>query len=224
MSIANWPKQERPREKLLAKGAYALSDAELLAIFLRTGVKGVNAVELARQLLISFGGIRQLLESSQLQFCEQKGLGVAKYAQLQAVLEMNRRHLRQELERKCVMDSPATVREYLVTQLRHQQREMFGCLFLDNKHSLLSFDILFKGSINSASVYPREVVKAALSYNAAAVIFSHNHPSGIAEPSQADKDITQRLIQALALVDINVIDHIIVGAGQPVSFAERGLL
>ena len=209
---------------MLAKGAYALSDAELLAIFLRTGVKGVNAVELARQLLISFGGIRQLLESSQLQFCEQKGLGIAKYAQLQAVLEMNRRHLRQELERKGVMHSPATVREYLISQLRHQQREMFGCIFLDNKHSLLSFDILFKGSINSASVYPREVVKAALSYNAAAVIFSHNHPSGIAEPSQADKDITQRLIQALALVDISVIDHIIVGAGQPVSFAERGLL
>lgn len=224
MSIVNWPKQEQPREKLLIKGANALSDAELLAIFLRTGVKGLSAVDLARQLLTSFGGIRQLLEANQQQFCQNRGLGLAKYAQLQATLEMSRRHLGQELERGCLMDSPNTVRQYLISQLRHRQREVFACLFLDNKHSVLGFEVLFKGSINSASVHPREVVKAALSYNAAAVIFSHNHPSGVAEPSMADKEITRRLIQALALVDISVIDHIIIGASEPVSFAERGLL
>ena len=208
MSIVNWPKQEQPREKLLIKGANALSDAELLAIFLRTGVKGLSAVDLARQLLISFGGIRQLFEANKQQFCQNRGLGVAKYAQLQASLEMSRRHLGQELERGCLMDSPNTVRQYLISQLRHRQREVFACLFLDNKHSVLGFEVLFKGSINSASVHPREVVKAALSYNAAAVIFSHNHPSGVAEPSIADKEITRRLIQALALVDILSLIHI----------------
>ncbi|OUS39307.1 hypothetical protein A9R01_01895 ['Osedax' symbiont bacterium Rs2_46_30_T18] len=224
MSINDWPASERPREKLLAKGAQALSDAELLAIFLRTGTKGVSAVDLARQLLSSYGGLRQLLESSQTQFCSGSGLGPAKYALLQAVLEMNRRHLSQLLEQGSIMDSPHTVQQYLIAQLRHHQREVFACLYLDTKHSVLGFEILFKGSINCAQIHPREVVKSALSYNAAAVIFSHNHPSGIAEPSQADREITQRLTQALALVDVTVIDHIIIGNAEPVSFAERGLL
>ena len=224
MSINDWPASERPREKLLAKGAQAQSDAELLAIFLRTGTKGVSAVDLARQLLSSYGGLRQLFESSQKQFCSGCGLGPAKYALLQAVLEMNRRHLGQLLEQGSTMDSPGTVQEYLISQLRHLHREVFACLFLDTKHSVLGFEILFKGSINCAQVHPREVVKSALSYNAAAVIFSHNHPSGIAEPSMADRQITEKLAAALALVDIAVIDHIIIGNGEPVSFAERGLL
>lgn len=224
MSINDWPISERPREKLLLKGAQSLSDSELLAIFLRTGTKGLSAVDIARQLLSSYGGLRQLFESTEAEFCSGTGLGPAKYALLQAVLEMNRRHLGQQLEQGSTMDSPHTVQQYLISQLRHHQREVFACLFLDTKHSVLGFEILFKGSINCAQIHPREVVKSALSYNAAAVIFSHNHPSGIAEPSMADKQITERLSAALALVDVAVIDHIIIGNAEPVSFAERGLL
>ncbi len=224
MSITDWPKQERPREKLLSKGAQALSDAELLAIFLRTGVKGLSAVDLARQLLSSFGGLRQLFEADQEAFCKGRGLGEAKFAQLQAVLEMNRRYLGHMLAQGSVMDNPETVQQYLIAQLRHQSREVFACLFLDNKHAVLGFEILFRGSINSAAVHPREVLKKALAYNAAAVIFSHNHPSGIAEPSMADQQITEQLSKALALIEVKVLDHIIIGAGTPVSFASRGLL
>ncbi|NQZ32308.1 MAG: DNA repair protein RadC [Oceanospirillaceae bacterium] len=224
MAIPDWPVNERPREKLLAQGAAALSDAELLAIFLRTGVKGVSAVELARHLLQNFGGLRALLEASESSFCSGKGLGAAKYAQLQAVLEMNRRHLAAQLQQGSVMDNPNCVSDYLISQLRHLKREVFACLFLDNKHCVLGFEVLFQGSINSASVHPREVVKTALSYNAAAVILAHNHPSGVAEPSLADKQITERLSKALELIEVNVIDHIIIGSSAPVSFAQRGLL
>ncbi|MEH6446294.1 MAG: DNA repair protein RadC [Oceanospirillaceae bacterium] len=224
MAITDWPAQERPREKLLMQGSQSLSDAELLAIFLRTGIKGMSAVDMARKLLNDFGGLRQLFEASEEEFCASKGLGVAKYTHLQAVLEMNRRYLREALQQGSVMDNPNTVREYLIAQLRHQKREVFCCLFLDNKHCVLGFDTLFKGSINSASVHPREVVKAALLYNAAAVILAHNHPSGVAEPSVADQQITAQLVKALALIDITVIDHIIIGSTAPVSFAERGLL
>jgi len=224
MAITDWPINERPREKLLMQGAASLSDAELLAIFLRTGVHGSSAVELARSLLQSFGGLRQLLEASEVSFCAAKGLGPAKYSQLQAVLEMNRRHLAQELEQGSVMDNPGSVSEYLISQLRHLKREVFACLLLDNKHCVLGFEILFQGSISSAQVHPREVLKTALSYNAAAIILAHNHPSGIAEPSMADRQITERLINALALIEVNVIDHIIIGSATPVSFAERGLL
>jgi DNA repair protein RadC len=224
MPIKDWPKQERPRDKLLTQGAKSLSDAELLAIFLRTGVKGLSAVDLARQLLKDFGGLRQIFEASQTQFCEKKGLGTAKYAQLQAVLEMNRRHLGQILMQGNIMENPEAVADYLVSQLRHEKREVFACLFLDNKHRVLGFEVLFRGSINSASIYPREVVKCALGYNAAAVIFSHNHPSGVAEPSMADQQITAQLIAALALVEVKVIDHIIIGASAPVSFAKLGLI
>lgn len=224
MSITDWPMSERPREKLLQQGASALSDAELLAIFLRTGVKGKSAVDLARDLLNSFGSLRVLLESEQQAFCAAHGLGVAKYVQLQAVLEMSRRHLRSAMARGNAMENPQQVREYLTLKLRHQSREMFACLFLDNKHQVVNFEILFLGTINAAAVYPREVVARSLANNAAAVVFAHNHPSGVAEPSMADQQITDRLVKALDMIDVRVIDHMIVGDQEVVSFAERGLL
>lgn len=224
MAIHEWPQDERPREKLLLKGAASLSDAELLAIFLRTGCAGVSAVDLARQLLLDFGGLRQLLEASQDEFCLAKGLGTAKYSQLQAVLEMSRRHLESELQRDSTLDSSAAVKRYLLAQLRHQRSEVFALLLLDSQHRLIRFEAMFQGTIDGASVYPREVVLAALKHNAAAVIFAHNHPSGVAEPSEADRHITKRLQQALALVDIRTLDHCVVGDGEVVSFAERGLI
>lgn len=224
MAITDWPLAERPREKLLERGASALSDAELLAIFLRTGLPGISAVDLARQLLADFGGLRPLLEASQGDFCRGKGLGTAKYVQLQAVLEMARRHLAETLQRSNALSSPAAVREYLAAQLRHRKREVFCCLYLDSQHRVIAFEELFEGTLNAASVYPREVVRAALHQGAAAVILAHNHPSGVSEPSQADIWITERLQQALALVDIKVLDHMIVGEGAALSFAERGLL
>ncbi|WP_372831234.1 DNA repair protein RadC [Pontibacterium sp.] len=224
MAICDWPEGERPREKLLNLGAHALSDAELLAIFLRTGVTGKSAVDLARDLLTDFGGLRPLLESSADEFCAAHGLGPAKYVQLQAVLEMGQRHLAATLERESALESPAAVRTYLSSRLRHEPREVFACLFLDNRHRVIKFEPLFFGTIDAASVYPREVVRRALEHNAAAVILAHNHPSGVAEPSRADKQITDRLVQALALVDIRVLDHMVVGDAEVVSFAERGLI
>ena len=223
MSITHWPADERPREKLLLKGAETLSDAELLAIFLRTGIKGKSAVDLARELLTEFGSLRALLTSNQQQFCQYKGLGPAKFAQLQAVLEMSSRHLGEQLKREHSLTSPSDTQRYLQSRMRDYQHEVFGCLMLDNKHRVIIFRELFKGSISSASVYPREVVKQALADNAAAVILAHNHPSGIAEPSQSDIHITKRLQQALELVDIRVLDHLIVG-DEVVCFSERGLL
>ena len=224
MAIKDWPTDEQPREKLLQHGAQVLSDAELLAIFLRTGVRGFSAVELARNLLKRFGSLRALLESDQKEFCLQHGLGPAKYAQLQAVLEMSRRHLESTLSRGNALTDALTTKQYLQQRLRAYQHEVFACLFLDNKHRMIAFEELFRGTIDGASVYPREVVKQALAHNAAAVIFAHNHPSGVAEPSQADLAITQRLKSALASVDIRVLDHIVVGDGETVSFAETGRL
>lgn len=224
MSIAHWPEAERPREKLLARGPAALSDAELLAIFLRTGCAGKSAVDLARELLTAFGGLRPLLEAGSDAFCRGEGLGTAKYAQLQAVLEMSRRHLSASLAAGDPLTSPDLVRRYLSAQLRHHHHEVFGVLFLDNQHRLRAFEELFRGTIDGASVYPREVVKRALAHNAAAVILAHNHPSGVAEPSQADRRITDRLTQALDLVGVRVLDHMVVGDGDVVSFAERGWL
>jgi len=224
MTIKDWPVSERPREKLLERGAAALSDAELLAIFLRTGLPGVSAVDLARQLLADFGGLRPLLEAGRKEFCRGKGLGDAKFVQLQAVLEMGRRHLAETLARSDALCSPGAVRDYLSAQLRHRRREVFCCLYLDNQHRVIAFEELFEGTLNAASVYPREVVQAALHKNAAAVILAHNHPSGVSEPSQADLWITERLKQALELVDIRVLDHLIVGEGAALSFAEQGLL
>ena len=222
MSIRDWPAAERPREKLLELGAASLSDAELLAIFLRTGVVGKSAVDLARHLLHQFGSLRGLIEADALTFSRQLGLGPAKYAQLQAVVEMARRHLAERLRRDSVLDNPLVVRDYLKSMLRHEPHEVFGCLFLDTKHRVLAFESLFQGSIDSTSVYPRQVVKRALAHNAAAVILCHNHPSGISEPSQADRVVTRRLKEALDLIDVRVLDHFIVGDGDPLSMAEYG--
>ena len=224
MAISDWPLAERPREKLLAKGAEALSDAELLAIFLRTGIPGKTAVDLARDVLKSTGGLRALLAAKQQEFCQMKGLGVAKYVQLQAVLEISRRYLLENLQRDTLLNSPKATRDYLALQLTGMQHEVFACLFVDAQNQLLGYEQLFEGTLDGASVYPREVVKRVLHYNAAAVIFAHNHPSGIAEPSQADHRITERLKQALGLIDVRVLDHLIVANGDTVSFAERGWL
>jgi DNA repair protein RadC len=224
MAITDWPEQERPREKLLQKGPNALSDAELLAIFLRTGVTGKTAVDLARELLQEYGGLRHLLSADLKRFCASKGLGSAKYAQLQAVLEMGRRYLREDLQRNEALTSPADSRRYLQAKLLHYPYEVFSCLYLDNRHRVIDYEELFRGTIDGASVHPREVVKRALAHNAAALILAHNHPSGVAEPSEADRRITQRLIDALALVDIRVLDHFIIGDGEPVSLAERGMI
>ena len=224
MSITDWPNRERPREKLLQLGPAALSDAELLAIFLRTGIKGKTAVDLARELIQNFGGLRQLLTASQEDFCMHLGLGPAKYTQLQAVLELSQRHLLEGLQRSDSLTSPNATKQYFQAKMRDYPHEVFSCIYLDNRNRIIDYCELFKGSLAGASVYPREVVKQALSYNAAAVIFAHNHPSGIAEPSQADKQITQQLRKALGLVEIRVLDHIVVGDGICVSFSERGLL
>jgi len=222
MSIRDWPAAERPREKLLEQGSASLSDAELLAIFLRTGVSGKSAVDLARHLLAEFGSLRALLEADLGSFCRQLGLGPAKFSQLQAVLEMGRRHLAERLRRDSALESPQAVRDYLKSLLRHEHHEVFGCLFIDSKHRMLAFEVLFRGSIDSASVYPRQVVKRALAHNAAAVIFCHNHPSGVPEPSEADRTLTQRLTEALDLIEVRVLDHFIVGEGEPLSMVEYG--
>ncbi|MGI9287661.1 MAG: RadC family protein [Pseudomonadales bacterium] len=224
MAISDWPLAERPREKLLSKGAGTLSDAELLAIFLRTGLPGKTAVDLARDLLQSSGGLRALMAADQRQFCQMKGLGVAKYVQLQAVLEISRRYLLDNLQRDTVLSSPKATRDFLALQLIGLQQEVFACLFVDAQNQLLAYEELFAGTLDGASVYPREVLKRVLYHNAAAVIFAHNHPSGVAEPSQADHRITERLKQALGLIDVRVLDHLIVASGDTVSFAERGWL
>ena len=221
--ISDWPLEERPREKLLDRGAESLSDAELLAIFLRTGVPGLTAVDLARRLLDEFGGLKPLLDADETRFCGHRGLGRAKYAQLRAVLEMARRHFYASIQRGDALRSPDETRRYLAAELRACPHEVFACLFLDNRNRVLTFEKLFFGTIDGASVYPREVVRRAIDNNAAAVIFAHNHPSGIAEPSAADRQITQRLKDALALIDVRVLDHMVVG-DEVVSFAERGLL
>lgn len=224
MPINDWPESERPREKLLDRGPASLSDAELLAIFLRCGVSGTSAVDLARGLLAEFGSLRGLLCAEQAEFCRGRGLGMAKYVELQAVLELGRRHLAEALERSDPLTSPDATRSFLNARLRDLPHEVFAALFLDNRHRVIRYEELFRGTIDGASVHPREVVKAALKLNAAALIFAHNHPSGIAEPSHADERLTRRLRDALALVDIRVLDHVVVGDGQMVSFAERGLL
>lgn len=224
MAIKDWEEAERPREKLLQRGAETLTDAELLAIFLRTGTPGKSAVDLARDLLADFGSLKALLNADQARFCQANGLGSAKYAQLQAVMEMAKRHFKEVLQRGNALTSPDITRAYLSAQLRGYSYEVFACLFLDNQHRVIEFEELFRGTIDSASVYPREVAKRALHHNAAAVIFSHNHPSGICEPSTSDKHITDKLKQALNLFDIRVLDHFIVGDGSPYSFAEHGLL
>jgi DNA repair protein RadC len=224
MSIRDWPKAERPREKLLERGAHALSDAELLAVLFGSGSRGASAVDLARRLLAEFGSLRELLCAEHARCSAQQGLGLARYCSLQAALELARRHYRESLTVGPVLLQPAAARAFLLAQLRDRPYEVFCCLHLDSRHRLIAFDEMFRGTVDGASVHPREVVKQALARNAAAVILVHNHPSGVAEPSHADELVTQRLRDALALVDVRVLDHIIVGDGGCLSFAERGLL
>lgn len=224
MAISDWPEKDRPREKLCSQGAHTLSDTELLAIFLRTGCVGKSAVDLARELILTFGNLRGLLEASCEQFCQGLGLGPAKYAQLQAVLEMAKRHLAEHLVEDASLDSSHHVKKFLSAKLRHQRREIFAALFLDSHHRLIAYEELFQGTLNTATVYPREVLVYALKHNAASVIFAHNHPSGLAEPSADDIALTKTLKQCLTLIDIKTIDHIIVGEGRTYSFAEHGKL
>ncbi len=223
MAITDWPADQRPREKLLARGPGALTDAELLAIFLRTGVTGKSAVDLARELLDNNNGLRGLLSLDREAFCANKGMGDAKYAQLQAVIEMARRYLQERLQRGETFTSPETTSDYVRHRLRHYPYEVFACLFLDTRHRLIEFEEMFRGTIDGASVHTREIVRKALTHNAAAVILAHNHPSGNPEPSQADKRITERIREALSLIDVRVLDHIVVG-DETVSMAARGIV
>jgi len=225
MAITDWPEDERPRERLLRQGAGALSDAELLAIFLRVGVRGQSAVDLARALLGHFGSLTRLFAAEREDFAAIPGMGDAKYAQLQAVIEMARRALREELVARDLLATPAAVRDWLRLHLAALPREVFVALWLDAQNRLIAEEVLFTGTLTQTSVYPREVVKRALAHNAAAAILAHNHPSGAAEPSAADELLTRALKEALALVDVRLLDHFIVaGSAAPVSFAERGLL
>jgi DNA repair protein RadC len=225
MAITDWPADERPRERILKQGAAALSDAELLALFLRIGVRGKSAVDLARDLIGRFGSLNRLFAASQAEFSEIPGMGLAKYAQLQAVLELGRRALGEEIRQADALSSPTAVRSYLCLHLANLPYEVFFALWLDAQNRLLVAEELFRGTLTQTSVYPREVLKRALAHNAAAVIFAHNHPSGCAEPSAADTRLTHELKRVLALIDVKVVDHFIVaGTAMPLSFAERGLL
>ena len=224
MAISNWPREEQPRERLLAQGAAVLSDAELVAVCLRSGLRGKSAVELGRELIASFGGLAGLLGADHARLRRVKGLGDAKTAQLAAVLEMSRRCLGERMRTQSALTSPAAVRDYLRLTLASLEHEAFFALFLDSQHRVVEARELFRGSLAQTSVYPREVVKAALRANAGAVIFAHNHPSGVAQPSQSDELLTRSLRDALALVDVRVLDHFIVAGNQLLSFAERGLL
>lgn len=224
MAITDWPTSERPREKLLKNGPKSLSEAELLAIFLRTGIQGMTAVDLARHLLDRFGSLKALLEAEQTVFCSSPGLGPAKYALLQSVLEMANRYVMEDLEQNCALTSVAKTRAYLTQELRGYEHEVFSCLFLDSRHRVIVFEELFHGTLNGAAVYPRQVAKRALKHNAAALILAHNHPSGETTPSDQDKQLTHRLKQSLGLFDIAILDHFIIGDGQAYSFAEHGLI
>ncbi len=224
MPIREWPKAERPRERLLESGAESLSDGELVAIILGSGTRGRTALDVARQLIARFGSIRELLTADRDVCLGQLGLGPARYALLRAALELARRHHRDGLRTGPVVSSPEATRAFLLAQLRDRPYEVFCCLHLDSRHRLITFEELFRGTVDGASVHPREVVRQAMAHNSAAIIFAHNHPSGVAEPSRADELITRRLADSLALVDVRVLDHIVVGDGACVSFAERGLL
>lgn len=224
MTIKDWPEDERPRERLMAQGAAALSDAELLAIFLRTGVAGCTAIDLARRALERAGGLRALLNASCSDFSLTPGLGPAKWTQLQAVTELARRVLREELAAGTVLSSPQQLRDFLALRLAGLTHEVFMAIYLDAQHRLVADEVLFTGTLAQTSVYPREVVKAALRHNAAAVILAHNHPSGLAEPSRADELLTARLKAALEMIDVRVLDHFIIAGHTSLSFAERGLI
>ncbi len=224
MAITDWPAAERPREKLIEHGAQALSDAELLAIFLRVGVVGKSAVDLARDLLIQFGSLNGIFAATEHELSQVHGIGSSKYVQLQAIFEMSRRALNEQLQQRDVLASPQAVRDYLVLRLGSYTKEAFLVLFLDTQNRLLATEEMFSGSLSETSVYPREIVKRVLHHNAAAVIFAHNHPTGNAKQSQADELLTKKLQQALALIDVKVLDHFIVAGNNTLSFSQTGLL
>lgn len=224
MTIANWPLSDQPREKIFLHGPKLLSDAELLAIFLRTGIRGKTALDIARELLIEYGSLKKLLNADPQQLFQKPGLGKAKYAMLKAALELGKRYFEEKIKVGIPIHNSEATKRFLLNQLQDYPHEVFGCLFLNTQNHLICFEELFHGTINETNVYPREVVKRALKHNAAKLILTHNHPSGNPYPSQADQDITQVLKQALALVEIQVIDHVIVGNGNTISFAEVGLL
>lgn len=223
MSIRQWPESERPREKLLTHGSAALSDAELLAVLLGSGVRGKDAITLGRELLMQAGSLNALLGRQDREI-RAAGLGPAKRARIAAALELARRSLAEQLAERPSLRNPSDSGDYLSARLRHLPYEVFACLYLDNRHRVLAFEELFRGTVDGASVHPREVVRACLKHNAAAVIFAHNHPSGVAEPSSADQAITRELGQALRLVGVRVLDHLVIGHAEPVSMAARGLL
>lgn len=224
MAITDWPLLERPREKLDAMGPEALSDAELLAILLRTGIAGRSAVDLARDLLQASGGLAELLTMDKQEFCRMRGMGEAKYVQLQATLELGRRYLATSIQRGEKLNQSQLVGRYLASKLKGYPYEVFAVLFLDNQHRLICYRELFRGTIHSASIHPREVVREAMKLNAAALILAHNHPSGISEPSPADIEITEVLIRALQLVDVRVVDHFLIAGSRMVSFVDLGIM
>lgn len=224
MNIRDWPAAERPREKLLAQGAASLSDAELLAVFFGTGQRGLNAIDLGRHLLSRHNGLRGLLRLSCSDLVQEPGVGMARASRLHAALELATRHLAHRLEEPEALTSPHLAGQYFRARLRDREREVFACLFLDTRNRPLAIEELFQGTIDRSEVHPREVVKRALAHNAAAVMLAHNHPSGVCEPSAADRHITDLLRRALELVDVRVLDHLVIGDGEPVSFAARGWL
>lgn len=224
MTIRDWPVTERPREKLIERGPHVLSDGELLAVLIGSGNRGSSAVELARQLIVKFGSLRELMNAGAVKCLGQLGIGPARYASMQAALELARRHYREPLRLGSTLSAPEATRAFLLAQLRDRPYEVFCCLYLDNRNRLIAFEELFRGTVDGASVPPREVVRQVLAHNAAAVIFAHNHPSGVAEPSHADELVTRRLKDALATIEVRVMDHIIVGDTRCMSFADRGLL
>ena len=224
MAIRDWPEDARPREKLLKLGAAALTDAELVAVFLRTGVTGKSAVDLGRELIERFGGLGGLCRADRAAACAAPGVGEAKYALLQAVMEMARRTLAEAMQAGDALTSPQAVRDYLRLSLRNRDYEVFCCVFLDAQHRVIAVEELFRGTLTQTSVYPREIVRRALAHNAAALILAHNHPSGVAEPSQADRVLTRQLEEALALIDVRVLDHFIVAGPSSLSFREAGHL
>ena len=224
MKIQHWPIQERPRERLLKQGAAALSNAELLAILLRNGTRGKDSVSLARELLNQHQHLKNLFSLSFENFSQKPGLGLAKYAQLQAALEIGKRYLQEGVEHAASLHCGEDTQRYLMAELRNHPHEVFACLFLDNAHRLIRFEKLFHGTINTTTVHPREIIRRALYHNAASVIFAHNHPSGIAKPSPADIRLTQSLSETLKFIDVRVLDHFIIGAKEVCSFVELGLM
>jgi len=224
MPITNWSEERRPREKLLQRGSQSLTDAELLAIFLRTGVSGFTAVDLAEKLINDFGSVSALLNASQSEFTKGHGLGAAKYVQLQAVMELASRHFNERLKRGDVLSDTSSVKQYLSARIKNPSKELFHVLFLDNQHRLICGETLFSGTLGEASVYPREILRRVLELDSSAVILAHNHPSGHTEPSSADLSVTEQIRKALELVNVRLLDHMIVGDTEVLSFAERGLI